>query len=375
MKAWVEAEEAAPKRWELLLRETRGEPEKDPAIRRLFIGADHRRVHRLILTEKVLEVLAENGRNLRHLTPEERVTIAFTFRTPTREEREAERRTLLRHYFPQASSEGASGMMGAFGGGMAAGAGGVNSDGGLVGEIASNKQIAGKKTEGGTKMIGGRPTGGGGARTTGNQGGGAVLPPGSGPAGAVDDSRLVSTSAVAGDLLLRQERYVEAIIVYEKALKESGIDLADDKKVLAADAADMVRKLVQAHVGAKNVARATALLQRLERSQASSSDETTALRRIYLDLIGIPPTADEVKAYLVDTRPNRRELLLERLLADRQDDDGPSRVPARMTISCTRKQLEEVAAGKLSKLDFANQATLKYYKATPAAKKAASARN
>jgi hypothetical protein len=40
-----------------------------------------------------------------------------------------------------------------------------------------------------------------------------------------------------------------------------------------------------------------------------------------------------------------------------------------MTISCTRKQLEDAATGKLSKLDFANQVTLKYYKATPAAKK------
>ncbi len=361
VKAWVAAEEAAPKRWERLLRETRGEPEKNPAIGRLILGPEQRRVHRLILTEKVLEVLADNGRNLRHLTPDERVTIAFTFRSPTREEQEAERRTLLRHYFPDASSEG-SGMMGGMG------------------------PRAVGNSGGGAKMIGGRPAGEVGAATgprggrpasdlgsgAGPRGLGAAGPGGSGPAAglgaAVDESPSLRTSAVAGDLLLRQERYTDAIAAYEKALKESGIDTRDQKTPLPADAAEVVRKLAQAYVGAKNGGRATDLLQWLERSQASASDETTALRRIYLDLTGVPPTPEDVKTYLNDTRPSRRELLLDRLLAETQDE-GPARVPARMTISCTRKQLEDAATGKLSKLDFANQVTLKYYKAAPAAKR------
>jgi hypothetical protein len=363
VKAWVAADEAAPKRWELLLREARGEPEKNPAVRQTIIAPQQRRVHRLILTEKVLEVLADNGRNLRRLGPEERVTIAFTFRPASREERELQRKTLLRHYFSDASSDAPSkGASGPGASGM--GPTGTNSDGGIAGNAGAGPNRFGP----GGMIIGGRPAseiGGGGPRTTGNAGSS------SGPAGAtMGESLSTRTSAVAGDLLLRQERYAEAIAAYEKALREAGIDVAGSlaKLPLPADAADVVRKLVQAHVGAKQLDRATALLQWLERTQASTSDETAALRRIYLDLTGNLPTPDDVKAYLVDTHPNRRELLLDRLLADTQDDDRPSRVPARMTISCTRKQLDEVASGKLSKLDFAGQVTLKYYKAAPAGK-------
>ena len=57
----------------------------------------------------VVEVLLENGRNLRHLTPDEHVTVAFTFRAPSKESKDAARTMLLRHYLPAGSpSESAS---------------------------------------------------------------------------------------------------------------------------------------------------------------------------------------------------------------------------------------------------------------------------
>lgn len=39
------------------------------------------------------------------------------------------------------------------------------------------------------------------------------------------------------------------------------------------------------------------------------------LRRVSLDLIGMPPTADEARAFLSDTAGNKRELLVDRLMA------------------------------------------------------------
>ena len=44
----------------------------------------------------------------------------------------------------------------------------------------------------------------------------------------------------------------------------------------------------------------------------------TLIRRVYLDLIGLPPTLDEVDAYLADTRPDAYERLVDRLLASPQ---------------------------------------------------------
>jgi len=42
------------------------------------------------------------------------------------------------------------------------------------------------------------------------------------------------------------------------------------------------------------------------------------LRRVSLDLIGMPPSADEARAFLVDTDPAKREKLVDRLLASPQ---------------------------------------------------------
>ncbi|TWU12109.1 Planctomycete cytochrome C [Symmachiella macrocystis] len=45
-------------------------------------------------------------------------------------------------------------------------------------------------------------------------------------------------------------------------------------------------------------------------------DDEAFLRRIYLDTIGIPPTADEARAFLADTNPNKRSSLVDQLLSD-----------------------------------------------------------
>jgi len=48
---------------------------------------------------------------------------------------------------------------------------------------------------------------------------------------------------------------------------------------------------------------------------STEADKITLLRRVHLDLIGLPPTPGEVKAFLADQRPNAYEHIVERLLA------------------------------------------------------------
>ena len=49
-------------------------------------------------------------------------------------------------------------------------------------------------------------------------------------------------------------------------------------------------------------------------SPAAETDESTLLRRLSLDLIGLPPTLEELRDYLADTNPGAYERQVERLL-------------------------------------------------------------
>lgn len=55
--------------------------------------------------------------------------------------------------------------------------------------------------------------------------------------------------------------------------------------------------------------------QRLRLWPAPPADDAAFLRRVYLDLTGTLPEPDEVRAFLADTRPDKRAVLVERLLA------------------------------------------------------------
>jgi Protein of unknown function (DUF1553)/Protein of unknown function (DUF1549)/Concanavalin A-like lectin/glucanases superfamily/Planctomycete cytochrome C len=60
------------------------------------------------------------------------------------------------------------------------------------------------------------------------------------------------------------------------------------------------------------------VLQRLEREGLNPSpeaDRPTLIRRVTLDLTGLPPTLAEVEAFLADTSPNAYEKVVDRLLA------------------------------------------------------------
>lgn len=60
------------------------------------------------------------------------------------------------------------------------------------------------------------------------------------------------------------------------------------------------------------------ILARLEReglAPADQADRTTLIRRVTLDLTGLPPTLDEIDAFLADNAPDAYERLVDRLLA------------------------------------------------------------
>lgn len=60
------------------------------------------------------------------------------------------------------------------------------------------------------------------------------------------------------------------------------------------------------------------ILKKLEdqdRSFSEKADKTTLIRRVYLDLIGLPPSLKEVDAFLNDDRPDAFEKVVEQLLA------------------------------------------------------------
>jgi hypothetical protein len=63
------------------------------------------------------------------------------------------------------------------------------------------------------------------------------------------------------------------------------------------------------------------VLAKLEAAGLKPSKEAgkrTLIRRVSFDLTGLPPTRDEIKAYLTDTRPQAYEALVDRLLAKKQ---------------------------------------------------------
>ncbi|MGE0758696.1 MAG: DUF1549 domain-containing protein, partial [Pirellulaceae bacterium] len=63
------------------------------------------------------------------------------------------------------------------------------------------------------------------------------------------------------------------------------------------------------------------VLERLEQKQwepAEQAEAATLVRRLYLDLIGIPPSIDEVDEFLADRAPAAYERLVDRLLASPQ---------------------------------------------------------
>lgn len=79
----------------------------------------------------------------------------------------------------------------------------------------------------------------------------------------------------------------------------------------------LVRPTLPAAFADKHPVDAFVLAKLAEKQLAPSprADQRTLLRRLYLDLTGIPPTLDEMDSFLADRSPNAYEKVVDRLLA------------------------------------------------------------
>ena len=59
-------------------------------------------------------------------------------------------------------------------------------------------------------------------------------------------------------------------------------------------------------------------IEKLEMVHAAEADKVALIRRVTFDLIGLPPSPDEVEAFVNDNRPDAYERLVDRLLASPQ---------------------------------------------------------
>lgn len=66
---------------------------------------------------------------------------------------------------------------------------------------------------------------------------------------------------------------------------------------------------------------------------ADPADDAEFLRRVYLDLHGLVPVAEQVARFLADTRPDRRALLIDALLTDPRYGEYLADILAGATLS------------------------------------------
>jgi hypothetical protein len=80
--------------------------------------------------------------------------------------------------------------------------------------------------------------------------------------------------------------------------------------VPAVASSNRVRNPIDAFVAAER--------ERRQLTAVAEADRRALLRRVYLDLVGVPPTVAEVNRFLADRSPNAYEAVVDRLLTDRR---------------------------------------------------------
>jgi hypothetical protein len=116
----------------------------------------------------------------------------------------------------------------------------------------------------------------------------------------VDESGLIRTDKGTGDTAV-MARYMGQVDVTLISIPLTGAVVADP--MLDLPKKNYIDELVQAK------------WRQLKLAPSSLADDATFLRRAYIDCIGTLPTPAEVRAFLNDKSPNKREECIDRLLA------------------------------------------------------------
>lgn len=115
-------------------------------------------------------------------------------------------------------------------------------------------------------------------------------------------------AAVSHDGLVTRERLGETTVLVRYLNQQVAVRLAflparPGFVFVAPEPANFIDELVLAK------------LQSLQTNPSAASDDATFIRRATLDAIGLLPTADEARQFVADASPEKRERLIERLLA------------------------------------------------------------
>lgn len=92
----------------------------------------------------------------------------------------------------------------------------------------------------------------------------------------------------------------------------SADEVKDERKTEAAPSG----KVTEAQLSARIDAEIAAVLKRDSVTPAPIASDDEFLRRVYMDTLGLPPTADEAAAFLDDKAKDKRARLIDKLLAD-----------------------------------------------------------
>lgn len=116
---------------------------------------------------------------------------------------------------------------------------------------------------------------------------------------AVSEEGLVKAGPVTGDAAI-MARFLGEIAICHVDIPLPGSTPADFYAKLPRN------NFIDGHVWDK--------LQRLGLTPSEPADDSTFMRRVYLDVIGRLPSADEAREFLADKNPNKRAELVDRLL-------------------------------------------------------------
>ena len=130
---------------------------------------------------------------------------------------------------------------------------------------------------------------------------------------AVVESNSTSTAKIDADGAVHGERVGEAALLVRYEGKFATVPVT----ILNPEPGFEWRQLAQHNYIDKHI---DAKLKRLKIQPAPEASEATFLRRIYIDLTGIPPTPEQVRAFLEDRASPRmkRARLLDRLIGSRE---------------------------------------------------------
>lgn len=113
--------------------------------------------------------------------------------------------------------------------------------------------------------------------------------------------------AVSVDGIVRREHFGEVTIAVrfldqQRPVRLAFIPARPDFVARTHEAANVIDE----HVFTK--------LRSLRMNPSPACDDTTFLRRAFLDLLGLPPTESEARAFTIDTQPDKRSRLIDKLL-------------------------------------------------------------